>query len=60
MKKMKEHFCLNCDLLWHDFKVDSCPECGSQDIEHDDSDVDWLDGHYEGDMPTSLTNQEVE
>ncbi len=58
MDKVKEHFCLNCEHLWHDFDVDNCPECGSVDIERDERASD--DGHYEGDMRGAFpSNKEI-
>lgn len=55
---MKEHFCLDCNNVWYDVDAnDHCPECLSPDIEVDNSGDDWMDGHYEGDMPSSISDK---
>lgn len=59
---MIEFFCLVCD---HVFRASSgtshCPECGNDEVIEDDSgqNLDW-EGHFEGDMPSSKLDKDMD
>lgn len=53
-----QFFCLDCEDSFQDTtgKEEECPFCGSKNIMEDrasidNEDVNWDNGHYEGDMP---------
>lgn len=54
-----------CGHVWYEPKSDSCPQCGCRDFMvnddpsfTEDRDKDWEDGHFEGDFPSRLHDNE--
>lgn len=66
------YFCLDCEEGHQNDPMnadeDVCPSCGSVNIVEDTSEsdavpaldeVNWDDGHYEGDMPIGFSNKDI-